>query len=302
MFLMEMLSSQDTWEYIMQVSDRLKLSSGALVDSVEMKDAALSQELKALFADAFCLIDDAFCLDSSNLPPSDALVDFDRKIWACETGLQKLELIKIKAKGLLIEQDLVNLQAAMKFFQMTKDLSVGFKLLREGNFETKFVQKLHKYLEGLIVLNPATLYNLSLLIQDSGSETEFPPLVKQCVDAFSFIANDAKEVADYALRKGGLSPSNFLELAFYSEQIKSIAEYTQSDVDLLRRGVQPIGLIFDEVDGKQIVINPNSAEGKAIQRSQEPYENIDWITYVEPDEQIDVDDLKSQLRACGYIE
>lgn len=92
------------------------------------------------------------------------------------------------------------------------------------------------------------------------------------------------------------------EMRILQKSIKDIAMSLMWQVSRIGEGREPLGYFLSEFEGSVVVLESQSAEAKAIQRMQEPSEDVDWITYVEPDEQIDVDDLKSQLRACGYIE
>jgi hypothetical protein len=44
------------------------------------------------------------------------------------------------------------------------------------------------------------------------------------------------------------------------------------------------------------------AEGKAIQRIREGFDESAWILVSEPGKEINVDELDNQLRDCGYID
>ena len=61
-------------------------------------------------------------------------------------------------------------------------------------------------------------------------------------------------------------------------------------------------LIPFEIEGKITYLNPDSAEGKALQRidSVDPNDPKQWITVVEEGEEIDVDGALTRLRERGY--
>jgi hypothetical protein len=48
-----------------------------------------------------------------------------------------------------------------------------------------------------------------------------------------------------------------------------------------------------------MALSNQSAEAKVIRRIQAVTNEGDWVAYVQPDEEIDDDDLKSQLKACS---
>jgi hypothetical protein len=295
MFLTEIFLCWETWGYMAQVLDRLKTSSETLIDGVEGKDVALSQEVKHLFEDAFCIFGDAFYLDSSELSVSDLEVDFDRKIWSCDEALKKLEIIKAKAVSLLTQEDFATLHFSAEFFQMGKDLALAFKSFSEANSENDFSEKLRKYIKGLILLNFPTLYNLKSFIQEGGKQEELPRLIRQCIETFGEIENNAHHVIDYIAK--GDSPSEInTDVLFYLNQIKSIVDYTQQDIDRLFASKDAIGLIVDWVDSEQIVINPESAEGKAIRRIRVPISDDDWEVSLKPTDKVNIQEIRERLK------
>jgi hypothetical protein len=301
MFLTEILLCWETWDYMAQVLNRLKTSSETLIDSVEEKDVALSQEVKHLFESAFCIFGDAFYLDSSDFSVDDLEVDFERKIWSCDQALNKLGAIRAKAISILTLEDLATLQFSAEFFQMGKDLALAFRSFSEANSESDFIEKLRKYIKGLILLNPPTLYNLKSFIQEGGQAEKLPRLLRQCIDTFGVIEGEASKVADYIANESPLSRID-ADVMFYLNQIESIIDYTQRDIDRVLARKDAIELIIDQVDSEQIVVNPESAEGKAIRRIRFPVSDDDWEVVYRPGDTIDVDALDTELRACGYID
>jgi hypothetical protein len=281
------------------VLDRLKTSSETLIDSVEAKDAVLSQEVKRLFEDAFCIFGDAFYLDSSDLSINDLQVDFERKIWSCDEALSKLEAIKTKAISILTQEDLATLRFSAEFFQMGKNLALAFKSFSEANSEKDdFIEKLRKYIKGLILLNFSTLYNLKSFIQDAGEhekEKELPRLLSQCIDTFGIIESNAHSVIDYIESADPLLRVDD-DAIFYLNQIESIVDYTQQDIDRLFAGEDAIGLIIDQVDGEQVAINPESAEGKAIQRIRNPAPDDEWEVSYKPGDTINISEIRNRLK------
>lgn len=55
-----------------------------------------------------------------------------------------------------------------------------------------------------------------------------------------------------------------------------------------------------EVDGEVIYLSPNSAEGKAVQRMKYVDDPDQWVTILDEDEEIDLDELDERLRQRGY--
>ena len=57
-----------------------------------------------------------------------------------------------------------------------------------------------------------------------------------------------------------------------------------------------------EVEGETTYLNPDSAEGKALQRidSLHPDDPTQWVTVVEEGQEIDVDGALKRLRERGY--
>jgi len=57
-----------------------------------------------------------------------------------------------------------------------------------------------------------------------------------------------------------------------------------------------------EIEGEMTYLNPDSAEGKALQRidSVDPDDPTQWITVVEEGQEIDVDGALKRLRERGY--
>jgi hypothetical protein len=288
------------WEnrsYMAEVLDRLKTSSETLIDSVETRDVVLSQEVKRLYEDAFCLFGDAFYLDSSDLSVNDLRVDFERKIWSCDEALNKLEAIKTKAISILTQEDLATLQSSAEFFQMGKELALAFRLFSEADSEKDdFIEKLRKYIKGLIYLNSSTLYNFRSFIQEFGVEEGIPRLLRQCIETFEAIQSESRKVVDYISSRGGLSLQTNADAMFYLSQIESIFNYTHQDIDCISRGENSIGLIIDSFDNEQIVINPESAEGKAIRRIRSPITDDEWEVSYKPGDTINISEIRNRLK------
>jgi len=60
--------------------------------------------------------------------------------------------------------------------------------------------------------------------------------------------------------------------------------------------------IPSEIDGETTYLNPESAEGKALQRldSLDPDDTTQWITVVEEGQEIDVEGALNRLKERGY--
>ena len=59
-------------------------------------------------------------------------------------------------------------------------------------------------------------------------------------------------------------------------------------------------LIPFEIDGETTDLNPDSAEGKALQRIEQAVPEQFWSTHGTIEEEIDVDLLNKRLRERGY--
>jgi len=59
-------------------------------------------------------------------------------------------------------------------------------------------------------------------------------------------------------------------------------------------------LIPFEIEGEMTYLNPDSAEGKALQRIEESIPEEDWSTYGTIGEEVDVDLLNKRLQERGY--
>lgn len=55
-----------------------------------------------------------------------------------------------------------------------------------------------------------------------------------------------------------------------------------------------------EVDGEVIYLDPNSAEGKALQRIENPIKEDEWITVGEIGEEIDMEAIYERIKQRGY--
>jgi hypothetical protein len=55
-----------------------------------------------------------------------------------------------------------------------------------------------------------------------------------------------------------------------------------------------------EVDGEVIYLDPNSAEGKALQRIENPIKEDEWITVGEIGEEIDMEAIDKRIKQRGY--
>jgi hypothetical protein len=54
-----------------------------------------------------------------------------------------------------------------------------------------------------------------------------------------------------------------------------------------------------EVDGEVIYLNPNSAEGKALERIRQPISQQEWVS-VEVEHEIDMEAVRQRLKQRGY--
>ena len=55
-----------------------------------------------------------------------------------------------------------------------------------------------------------------------------------------------------------------------------------------------------EVDGEAIYLDPNSAEGKALQRIENPLREDEWITIGKIGEEVDMEAVKERIKQRGY--
>ncbi len=55
-----------------------------------------------------------------------------------------------------------------------------------------------------------------------------------------------------------------------------------------------------EVDGGIVYLSPNSAEGKALQRTQDETEEADLITVIEAGQEIDAESALVRLKSRGF--
>ena len=55
-----------------------------------------------------------------------------------------------------------------------------------------------------------------------------------------------------------------------------------------------------EVDGEVIYLDPNSAEGKALQRIENPLGEDEWITIGEIGEEVDMEVVRERIKQRGY--
>lgn len=59
-------------------------------------------------------------------------------------------------------------------------------------------------------------------------------------------------------------------------------------------------LIPFEIEGEITYLSPNSAEGKALQRIEEPIPDQEWMTVVEEGQEVDVEGALERLKKRGY--
>ena len=55
-----------------------------------------------------------------------------------------------------------------------------------------------------------------------------------------------------------------------------------------------------EIDGEVIYLDPNSAEGKALQRIENPLREDEWITIGDIGEEIDMEAVRERMKQRGY--
>jgi hypothetical protein len=111
-------------------------------------------------------------------------------------------------------------------------------------------------------------------------------------------SKSADEIVSSEMGFGSISQMRILQ-----KSIKDTAISLISQIGSISGKKESLDYFLSDFEGSFIVLENQSAEAKAIRRIQTATdEDDDWVTYVEPGEEIDVDDLKSKLKACGYIE
>jgi hypothetical protein len=91
------------------------------------------------------------------------------------------------------------------------------------------------------------------------------------------------------------------EMRPLQKYIKDMTMSLISEIGHFSGKEESLDYFLSEYEGNLIVLENQSAEAKAIQRIQSTINEDDWILVSNPNEEIDVDYLDSQLRACGYI-
>ncbi|NJM75903.1 MAG: hypothetical protein HC852_09090 [Acaryochloridaceae cyanobacterium RU_4_10] len=106
--------------------------------------------------------------------------------------------------------------------------------------------------------------------------------------------------SDDDLKIQGVSENERLKILAYIESAKSDALAIQQKLESINTHLQPQGIPI-EIDGEMIALSPNSAEAKAIQRLNDLEDPDKWITVMERDEEVDLEELDKKIRESGYL-
>jgi acid phosphatase class B len=260
-------------------------------------------EMMSLWDEIGLIVGRAF--GGSDPEPGEEFHDCDIKIEASNLVLFKLNVIKRKFSPHLGSEQLQVLNCFIDATQSRKDSARGMRLLYQADKAARPISKLHGYVDGLIIHSPCLLHNLLYVAQSRETLPELALSVLNCV------VSDATKVVNSV----SIKSKSYSELSYCLEQIKAIHLSTLADIERIYKGEEPIGLLFDEINGERVVINPESAEGKAIQRIRSlPFEPADgssdevwdeWRTHaristeVEVGREVDKEALLERLRKGG---
>jgi hypothetical protein len=173
--------------------------------------------------------------------------------------------------------------------------SQAMKILFQGVRAHRVETKLSNYVDGLILHAQSHILEMQQFVQlDKLGLLRDGAAYKQSildgVKILNFVTKDSNRVFAEVPQK---SRPN---LSHYMIQIGRVVRQVTDDVGRLAEDQLPFGLLIGDVNGTPFVFDPNSAEGKALQRIQNPIDDDEWELAYSPEDKVDINAIRNRLK------
>jgi hypothetical protein len=122
------------------------------------------------------------------------------------------------------------------------------------------------------------------------------------INSIKVIVNNTLEYqfpSEIDLKTQGVSKNKRRKILSYIESAKSDVRTIQKKLESIYGLIQPQVIPF-EMEGETIYLSPNSAEGKALNRINNPIPDDEWVVIVEEGQDVDVASALERLKKRGY--
>jgi hypothetical protein len=228
-------------------------------------------------------------LDVFDAIPGNELELFRERFFSADRVLAKLAMIRRRFSHCLDYEQVRVLDDFAISTNFRRDEAKAMLAIHQADRAARLTSKLQGYLTGLILHSPALIHTLKYTLLYKNEEFSQDSLA-----IFTYVVDKAINIVN------GVSPKSksYSELSYYLSQIKLVHLSTLSDIERLISCEQPVGLLTDEINGEQIVVNPDLAEGKAIRRIRVPIADDDWEVSHRPGDKIDIQEIRERLKRC----
>lgn len=175
-------------------------------------------------------------------------------------------------------------------------------LFISGDREKNITKKMELYWEGMEHYSQCILGNLNetMRLREKGDmpEKDFIYMVDSMRVSIIGIRDICMKIVQ------GLPPisSERKKVLLFLQRIEAQIKASLWDIERITLGAEPLGFVVSLGEPYPVVLDTQYAEGKAVQRIHNPVPDDEWELAYKPGDQIDVEDLDAQLRACGYID
>jgi hypothetical protein len=219
----------------------------------------------------------------------------DNKSQLTDRVIDEIDIYICEYKDILKAEVKVTLLKTIKTLKVGSLAYKGLRLLMKSVLEKSPFKQVKQYSEGInfilrcveyaILLNPSKIDEILELDQ-------IKLIVSRTIEHQFLSESD--------LKAKGISSNKRHKILDYIDSAKSDALAIQQKLE----GVGELAcsqVMHIEVDGETIYLNPDSAERKAIQRLKDIDDPEQWITAVDRDEEVDLEDLDKLIKESGYL-
>jgi hypothetical protein len=196
-------------------------------------------------------------------------------------------------EDILKEEIKVSLSKLIRILKVNSLGYNGLYLLAKSTREKSPIEQVRKYSTGINFILRCVEYAVLCNPQKIDEILE--------IDAIKLIINNTLEYqfsSETDLKNQGVSKNKRRKIIAYIESAKS-------DVLIIQKKLETYGLIQlkgipFELEGETIYLSPNSAEGKALSRINNPVPDDEWVVLVEEGQEVDFASALERLKKRGY--
>jgi hypothetical protein len=197
-------------------------------------------------------------------------------------------------EDILKEEIKASLSKSIKILKVSSLAYNGLYLLAKSTHEKSPIEQVKKYSTGINFILRCVEY---AVLWDPQKINEILG-----VDAIKHIVKSTIEYrfpSEEDLKDRGVSKNKRRKILDFVDSAKSDVLTIQKKLESIDGLIHLQGIPF-EMDDKIIYLSPNSAEGKALQRIDNPVPDNEWVVIVEEGQDIDVSGALERLKKRGY--